>query len=516
MDNNQKKKISDMFLSDKSEYENSAEYELSDYMPSVQRIVKTDAKIRISDKNLNSNGVDITGEVVYTVIYISDPGGILTSVIFREDFEKHIDFESAELSQASDMNLRIACLPQSYSSKMINNRKIAARSKFTIVCEIVDLNYCDCFEELPDTDDCETEYLSRNIVKSDIKYFDNIQASLSEEITVDEGMPEIVNIISANSDVCIKSISCSNNSADITGEISFTCLYEARSGNETEYVSMYKVLPFRTETELADIDASWNLMAEAELTSLSADAVTDNYGENKNIDVSFGVCINVIAIKNATNTVVTDMYSTKCDLAPKRMVVRNYSLAGKYEDLICYEERIRFDLRGINDIVSSDLSINFGNPELSEGKVVIPCKGILSVMGTKENGTIESQTSQITLKIVSTGIPAELFLNKNKWINTCSVCRYECEPVKGELLLRLWVNQNFAALKEENIDIICGYEKNERESINNSCGFTLYYPSDGESVWNVAKDHHVSLQRMIAENGIEGEAFDGKRAVILH
>lgn len=511
------RKIHDRFSCEKSDLENFSEYSLSEYMPGIQRIVRTDANVRIGDKVFTEDGVNILGEVIYTVLYISDPEGVLTSCIFREDFEKHVDFRNISEYDENCLFVNAKFLPVSFSAKASGARKISARSKFAMNCEIYNnCNDIPAIEYADDSYDCETEQLSRELTTASMMFFDNARVSLTEEISVDEGMPEISNIISADAHICIRSVVCSDDHADIAGDMTFNCLYESKKAEDLEYVCMERILPFKTEADVQGIDGSWSVMADCTLTSLSADAVTDNYGEQKNIQVGFSGDIYISAFKNNNRTVYTDIYSTECGIEPLMCSVKNYYLMSVYREQLNFEDKVRFDLRGISDIVSSTLKIGFGTPEVSDGAVVIPAKGTLSILGTKENGTVEAQVSPVNIKIRADGIPLNIASSKIKWINACSLCRYECVPAGGDLMLYLTVNCNLAALSEETVEAVCGYEKTETRDKKGTCGFTLYYPSEGESVWSVAKSHAVSCERLRAENGIDGDRFDGKKAVILH
>ena len=502
--------------SDKCEIENETEYSLSEYMPNIQRIVKTEARVKILDKSVEHDGVTIYGEIVYTVLYVSENSGLLKCVVFKDDFSKSFDFPIPAERDLENLYVLVRTVPPSASSKLSAQRKICSRSKFMLSCEVIDISqdtYCRDSDETPD---CEIEYLRKDIMNASARISEDNPYNISEDIKVDDDMPEISDIVSAEASVCIKSISHSDGIADISGELTFHCLYESKTGETSEYVSMEKAIPFKTEIDIPGTDSSWKIIAEANLMSLSADSTSDNFGEQKLINVGAGIDITAMAFKNEECTIFTDIYSTECCIEPERKNIRVLSLADAFTGILEFADRIKFELRGITDIVSSSLRMSFGNPEFSEGYVFIPARGLLSVLGMKENGEIESQTSVVNIKIPAENIPYSLSGNKLRWYNLSSVCRYECELISGELVLRLWVNENCAALNEENIAIISGYSKCEGGKSCRKSGFTLYYPQAGESVWKVAKDHFVSCERLRAENGIEGEFFDGKKAVILH
>lgn len=519
MDINCKPKSFETVYAERTDIDNETEYTLSEYMPNVQRIIKTDVHIKITDKSVSHDRAEICGETVYTVLYVSENSGLLKCVVFKDDFSKEFVFPAPFAGDPDSLYISARVLPGTASSKISGQRRIVSRSKFSLICEIADIcrdTYCDGTEEA--SPDCEIEYLRRNLTTAETKVFENIYCGISDSIRIDENMPEISDIVCAQSSVCVKSINQSEGEAEIAGELTFTCLYEAKNGETSEYVSMERTLPFKTRVDMPDTDGSWKTIAEASLTSLSADSSSDNYGEQKMVDIEAGIDITVMAFKNSDCSVYTDIYSTECCITPQRNVIRTHSLVGNYTGFLEFSDRIRFELRGITDIVSTSINLAFGSPEFSDGTVFVPARGTLCVLGMKENGEIDAQTSAVNLHIPAENIPYSLSAqNRLHWFNFSSVCRHECELVSGELQLRLWINQSCAALCEESTEIVCGYSKCDSDSaVCKKSGFTLYYPQAGESVWSVAKSHLVSCERLRAENGVEGDFFDGKKAVILH
>lgn len=523
MELTQKADLFDTVYADRCDMDHETEYALSEYMPNIQKIVKTDAKIKILDKTTDHDGVTVEGEVVYTVLYISENTGRLKCAVFKEDCSKRFDFPAGETVEAEGTYAYVRADPLFSSAKIAGQRRIAARSKFALSCTVYKITGADGgIEENEAADDdlpeCGIEYLRRDITSAELRISEGNPVNLAEEIKIDDDLPEISDIISAEASVCVKNISHTDGMAEVSGELTFRCLYETKNGeaSTSEYVSLERMLPFRTEVLLPETDYSWKLIAEASLTALSADTASDNYGEQKIVEVGAGVDVCVKAFRNRTLTVCTDMYATTGRVTPQRQNIRNVSLADCWNGTCDFADRIRFELHGITEIASTSIRLIFSNPELSDGTVTLPARGTLCVLGMKENGEIDAQSAPLNLRIPVDCIPPSLFSGKLRWFNLSTVCRHECEILNGELMLRLWVNLSCAALNEETMEIVCGYEKDGEAGACAKSGFTLYYPQAGESVWNVAKDHAVSCRKLRTENGVEGEFFDGKKAVLLH
>ncbi len=517
MENNLNPTAFDIVFAEKSDIENNAEYTLSEYMQNISHIVKTDAKIKITDKEIFPGKISVSGEVVYDVLYVAENSGKLKCVVFKKDFLKELAVKNDLYDNADSLYVAVKISPANASAKLSDARNITAHSKFSLYCEVVDMS--DRIFCLDDTfvPDCTTEYLRKDLDAAVIRISDRNFHNISESFEIDGEMPEISDIIDASADVCVKNIVRSEGLCKVDAEMTFNCLYEAKNGDDSEYVSLERAIPFSVELESDESDSSWSAVGDIKLVSLSADSSADNFGEQKVIDVNAGVEITLALFKNSPCTIIEDMYSTECCIEPDRKNVKFVGFENTYNDIIDYTDRIHFDLHSIVDIISSSLRLSFGNPEFSDGRVYIPARGVLGILGLKENGEADARTSQITLRIPAENISPEIFDKKLRWLNYTSVCHHECSLASGELVLHLGISENLAAFIEESENAVLGYEKSEDDSNrkNKKCGFTVYFPEKGESVWNAAKTHFVSCERLKAENAIEGDSFDGKKAIVM-
>ena len=515
MENNLSPTSFDVLFAEKCDIENNTEYTLSEYMPNISHIIRTEAKIKITEKEITPEKISISGEIVYTVLYVSENGGKLRCTVFKDEFIKDI-FPKTDIN-AENMRtyISVKTTPISTLSRLSGQRSISSRSKFLLICEVIDLSDGTYCIDSSSPAECNTEYLRKDIRNAAVRIYDENYHNISENFETDADMPEISDIIDACGNVCIKNIVRSEGMCKVTAELTFNCLYEGKNGENSEYVSLERAIPFDVEIEAPDADSSWNAIADIKLRSLSVDSSSDNFGEQRVIEVSAGTDITLALMKNTDCTVIEDVYSTECYIVPEIKNVKTEMFEKTYNGTLDYSDRIHFELHPIIDIISSNLRLSFGNPEFSEGRVFVPARGTLSVLGLKENGEVDARTSQVNLRIPDNNIPTELFDRKLRWLNFTSVCRHECELSNGELLLHLFVAENCAAFSEDSINAVVGYEKNDAKEDCEKCSFTVYYPQSGESVWNVAKAHSVSCAKLRADNKIESDSFDGRKAVVL-
>lgn len=515
-------------LSEKRETENETEYMLPEYLPNIRSLIKTDARLKITDKTVSESGVGITGTVIYSVLYRSDHGGALKCAVFTDDFNIGFDFpENVEPALVREHVLCFPCIGH-VNAKMQSQRRIAAKCRFSVTCEVLETSLSDpVADEQNDASEsthCTLQLQKKNLQSGRIHFSEEYRHTFSEELSLEEGMPEISEVLCADARICIKESKIDDIKAEISGELLFSCLYEAKNDEESEYICFTKEIPFRAEPDFDFPCDGQKVTAKGELVSLTVEPVSDAYGEHSKLSVGGEIRLSMLGFDNQSISIVTDLYSTECETVPQKKAIRNLSFIDIYTGALYSEEALRTELHGIADLISSSVSLCFGNPEFLDGKVFLPANGNLSLLGIKENGDVESIKIPLHLKIASHDIPYSLSPDKIKWFNFTGLCSHECEIAGGELHLKLWVKENIGAFRDETITLICGYEEKAADNTVGTsaggsaslCGFTLYFPDEGESVWDVSKAHAVSVEKVRAENNLTSDLFDGKKIILLH
>lgn len=513
----------EILLSEKREIEKETEYLLPEYLPNMQSIVRADANVKIGSTTVGESNVSVSGQLIYTVLYASEHDGILKSATFSDDFTSYFDWEKQDGSRYSETELHSftdftdACVMQC-NVKAAGQRRIAAKVRVGLSCEILmSENQIAEKENTTENDVCDIQYLLRTIRSGRMCVSEESHRTVNEEIRLEEDMPEITEILSCEGTCCIKEVNDSGmGTAELSGELSVRCLYTAHHDENVEYVSFTKEIPFRIEATMPECVYDGSILPEAVVSTLNVESVSDSYGDRKMLALAAELTIRLFSFGNESVSVCEDLYSTECVCTPIRRSVRNFTFIDVFTGLAYAEERLRAELRGIVEIISTDLKLAFGTPESVEGKTFIPARGALSILGQKENGEAAAVRVSVAVKLLSNDIPLSIFGDRRlKWLNTTALCSHKCEIIGGELALKIWVREGYAAFYDEIPELVCGCETSEEERKNKHCSFTLYYPDEGERVWNVAKAHTVSCERVKEENKIDGDCFTQKGPIIL-
>ena len=504
---------------EKTEKENMLDFALPEYMPSISKIIKADAQPKITDKSIQNDKVTLECEAVYNIVYVSDFKNKLKSIQCKSEFT--CEFPCAGLSErvGDDPVIYASAFTNSCSCKILNNRKIALKSKISVCADVLDLKYIPVMCTNDSEDENQYQYLEENIESAEVMNLQDMSRLVNEELKVDDSMPDDSEIIYAAGSVCIENATAETDNVKVMCSLEFHCLYESRNENdESEYITFIKKIPFSCEYEWPGIDSSYSVLACADVYSLSCDASIDNYGENRNITVSSLIKFNISAFRNAEGKYAKDVYSTKCAVDFSR---KNFTLEKFYaviSDNVFAEEKIKADMRGISDILDTNIKIKFFQPEIKDSSVCIPAKGVLSVLGMSDSGELRAEEIAFGMKISSNELSERLGRDFSKYVFFCcdELCSHECVLHNGELILKMNIIQRCAVLEKYQISVVCDISESKENDENFSKQtFALYYPDKDDTVWSVAKSHRVSGDSIRTYNKLNGDSISDKKVIII-
>ena len=113
--------------------ESQVDYVLPDYMGDMRKILFTEATVRPSGKFAGGEAVEMSGIVVYNVIYL-DSDGALSSVEFSSDYDYSVKCSGDNYNDSV-----AATRVSNYAIRLIGPRKISARASLVGSVRLLDI-----------------------------------------------------------------------------------------------------------------------------------------------------------------------------------------------------------------------------------------------------------------------------------------------------------------------------------------------------------------------------------------
>ena len=492
----------------------TCEIDLQEYLPNASKLVKVNATAVCEKCEVLDDSVNVRGYVKFSAVYLSDFRDRLKCASGQCEFSH--SFPARDIRDTVGDQGAVECTVLVYDEKgqVLSPRKLSASCKAVISVQAVTAKRSELFVT-EDSDNihkcaCDVEFMERKVL-------DDCSITLGENIEIEEGMPEIREIVSC--ECCVSSVEavCRNEKADIAGKVLISCLYLGGNEGEEEYISFSKELDFSKNTDADGMPDGSFVICSANVTDINAEAVQNNYGDIRICSVNTELCISSVAFGVCKANVICDAF---CTTHEYRCETKNIS----YDRFVCgthekihVSENVRANLGSMTDIVSKSVDISVISAELSGKVPVFNMRAILRVMGTNEQGAPECVNVSFPIKAVSAKeLSDTLGRCRNEaqvYANSCE-CRIENGGIVCDLVLEvcscIYTVGNTAAITAMVID-------RDTELVRDKSEYILYYPDTGDTVWSCAKKYRVSPSKLITENelGLSEADLCEKRVLVI-
>lgn len=461
------------------------EYELDEKFPDIQRLVRIDSSPKINDTELKENTVEIKGENVFTVLYRSNEDEKIYSVNINDDFSaKHeIKVDNKDLFPFA----RVFCT--FISCKVLSPRKLYVKAKNKITLSIKE-NVPFTTPNMDEGKDIlffnTEETPMQTFVPPTVKTF-----NLEEKLTVDGTYPTVEKIIFSTVKMIPLDLVKNIGSATLNTTALFKVFYE----NNGNYVMFSRSIPVSLSVEDEDIDENTLLYYYLFIDDYSVEAEMDNYGEDRILNFSYSPKLVLFKVKESSVKLPIDVFS------PTDILEQTKNTAS-FEELCGIIQR-PFTLEKVYEVPDTDFS------EIYDTSAVMDVE---SFAETEQGALLNGVCGVSVLGMTPDGIDSVSFVVNftqsfpeinDSTSKECSVFPVQANAtVTGRNMLTVRVSAT-ATIREYNIKN-CTFLSNfstveQREKREKDC-ITIYYPSNTDTLWDIAKEYGIDPKEIATEN----------------
>ncbi len=501
-------------ISERQEKNVSVEFTLPEYLPNISKIVKVSVLPSVKISENTENGVKVSGKAVFAVVYLSDFNNNLKSTVISEDFSADFSRHNEEGNSAGDTILDCSVYAAEERAIATSPRKINASCKLILRAEESAVKKNEVFDE---EENEKIKKLVKKVTAMSKKDFGEAPFHIEERLSLEDGMPGIREIVFADCSIVKDSCVMENDEAKISGNIIFNCLYHSATEGEQdmpEYISMSKEIPFTVNVPALGTIPGMSLGSKVCITGISADAMQDSYGDSNMIGLFVDGVVHIKGYTNEEFSVCEDLFSTEFPVSCKASKVEYDSFNGIIRDTINVSENVHTGLGSIVRIISQEARVIPVSEEVLEDSILINARIYLKLVGTDELGGIECANTSFMIKAPVLG---RKIANPDKceFDTDTSVRKCSCEIVNGEIKCDLALNTELAVSTRNSINAVTAIETDdENKYVKNNSEYIIYYPTNEDTVWSVAKKYKVSPEALSELNEIKSGIHEKKTVVI--
>ena len=489
--------------------DSSAEWVLPDYNGDVRKLLLCDAKLHPTGKFFSDGEAELTGVITYNVIY-SDPDGRLDSTSFTSEYEYKVKC-SKEAYVDCIADTRIA----NVSVRLIGPRKISARASVagcvTVIEEAsvtvdADLSASGFVPELA------TERLSvRNTVASE-----SVEREFSETIaSLDGTIADEVKVLYSGADFEFSGSSFADGDLSVSGELTVFVIVTVGDNGTSVYE---KTIPIDATVPFDEASADMTFIPSVSVVSLKESITPTENGSD--ILLSATVEFSAIAEGNSDLEAVCDAYTKECvsestydDFAYSRFV----ALATLDESVEGSVARSELDSDGVREILVASARAKIDSCELTSGTA--------RIFGEIKFNMIASDVDE-TGKLTYFPVKFSTEFSKNVNLDCQINDKMHIEP-------KIYLSDVRGYLDAENVfgsakvHVFAPIISSESERVlatfavredlpfeKRGSRISVYYPSEGESLFSVAKKFHTTSLKVALDNSLSEAASAGEKSAL--
>ena len=487
----------------KTVYENFSEEKVDldivipDYCAAAVRILKCEVQPVINSKTVDGDRLILEGVCTVNVIYADEQTGAVKSIIESTAFSQTQQLKE----QLSAYRIKVRLRTSNVSCRLQNSRRVSVKAVIGIAAKVMGNAQTPVIESI---DDCDIETLFEQA--EFCTYVNSGDADIRISGESELAVP-VMDVIRCDGCISVSEIKVINDKVILKGEAIISCLYTT---GETmgDLESVETVIPFN---EIVDVDGAQEDAtgeAECELIGIRCDISDDSN------TISFEVEARATAsvYNNVRVNLLKDVYSRSCELEINRSEINIESLS----DNMIFTESLRNSVElDIDEARVADVVLKPVIKNISPGESSLIIEGDVYVCIYAAN----RDEYRFTDKAVPFSITKSFSETAENMRCEASVCAKNVSfsmPDDNTL--------EFKADMEFNILIFCGGRFNVIDNIEtderaqNSCfgsKLVLYYADRGESLWDIAKKYHTSVEIIKRDNTLEDSIVTENKMLLI-
>ena len=481
--------------------ESSCDYVLPDYMGDIRKVLTARAKCMPSPSFADDTGVSVGGSVEYEIIY-ADSENKLTAINTSSDYE----FKSA-VADASGAELIDSGRVSNLSVRITGPRKVSLRSvvnvSVTVSCEGGANIEGDGLGEGDNV-----ERITRELEDMRVRRYSSGEREYAEQAERLRGVKsDEVEIIVSGGSVRISETEPVEGGVRIKGELIITAL--VRTPDEA-VLMIRRAIPFEETVSTEGVGEGAFFTADGVVTS-AAIGVNDD-GEECVLVANAIAEFYVSAYSNEKVELTLDAYlpefDSRCEYdefsATSITACQNFELEIKEK-----YEREAIGLSDVSEVLCMACEVRSYSFERDEDGMRLV--GEIAVSGIACEKNVDGSRSYMPIKMQvpfseNVNVSCQIGDGDRVDVNMDAV---ECTLLfdEGEALLKCTAAISLLVKREERVRALSLFERGEK--LEDCCGYkiTVYYPTCGEGLFDVAKKFHTTRARLALDNSLAEEAL---------
>lgn len=487
---------------------------VTDSKPDLTHILLSDAFIKLEEVRPGNGDVTLRGKLCYRLLYSSeDCFGCLHTMQGKIPFEECLQVPELNVADHPMITIELEHL----QIHPINSRKINVRALLLVngvVEDISDASLCydltDCREEMQ-LHHSDQSVLNLCVMKKEI-------CRIREEAKLTATLPDLKEILWEQTQVCNLTFLPQEDSLCIKGELSMLILY--LSADERESIECFEtMIPFCNTLDCTGCKEGLIPHISYAISQKGFEILPDVDGMERIIGVDLVLDLCVKLYEEVSLSLIDDLYGIQSSLTPAYTTYPVKKISSNTIAKMHLEKD--FTLNHSDNILQIKCTkASLCMQHCTPGPDGLEMEGYLGlqILSVTDDDRfpyrIQKAEVPFTYCVAVNGAPEQMLFEISANLETCQVT-----PSSGETFtLKAHVSFDVFSYREEELASLNEVKVSPypREISDNLAGISVYYVSEGSTLWEIGKDSLAPLSKIRELNSLSSDTLTpGQKLLIM-
>lgn len=488
------------------------DYNVPDMKPDVKKVIAQRGEIAEDEVKVTTDHVWIRGRLIFHVLYLSEEDH-LKSLRGELPFQENLSMDGVNEQE----KVRLQWHLEDLSVSMIHSRKLGVRALVEVRAFVQRMREASlCYDMVPAEGE-EIEVLRQKKEIAQLVDARHDTCRFRQEINLPSNKGNIQEILWKSMQLRNMEKMRKEGEIILSGEVLVFVLYEGE-GDEHQLEWFETSVPVKGAVDCVGNMENGSFAVRLTPKEYNLDMKNDEDGEARGFQMDMVLDVQIQAYAISQEEYLADLYGLNCILKPEyrseilnRIMVKNYAKTKAVDRLKLTEpEGIQQILNCVGDIEVDKISIREDGVEV-EGTVNVQ---LICLTGSNLCPiSLQRGFLPFKQKLEAPGIhdKCECILHTGmEQLNTILMENSQVE-VKAVLDLELMVTE------PQEVQVIQEVETQEMDlgMLQRIPGIVGYIAQKGECLWDIAKQNHTTVEKLMELNQISGEQLQGGEKILI-
>ena len=480
------------------------DYVLPDYCPEIFKVLSCRIYPSAARRTLNGSKLNFELNALVRVVYVSENGEISA-------IEQMLSYDKSAERSYSPKSPVIYIEPsvESKSCRVVNKRRVDIRGVISTRLRVL---ADEPRQAVTSATGGGLQLRKKLVTYPSKRLFITKRVTVLDEVEIIQTKPPVGVVLRADASVNSADKKVISGKLLTKGEAGVSVIYIPEGGGEIEKISFD--LPFSQVSDIEGLDERFDVYVDASVSSCEIRPVAKS--EPAKIECELGIDISCLALRFESAQLADDVFSTECEAEAERAdcaiecVPEPVSGSHKIKATLTYSEG---EIRSVMS-ASAEAGKAVGIVRKPNGDCAFSGKVNLTVFAKNESGKPICLESEVPYQhdlenpVCDSGSSD---VRASVGTVTYNLTSSNAIEVTVEIKLRGYICEAkpHSFISDIRLDETRPVERDR------SCSLKLYYAEPGEQPWEIAKRCRASLDAILEENEIDGEAVEAGSMLLI-